>query len=95
MASRCTSAPPSRSNRDHLKRLKELSKRTKTPWLSDHLCWGSVDGRYTHDLLPMPYTFEAVAHHRRSAIREVQDYLESPDRRRERQQLRRVSRLAR
>ena len=47
-------------NREHLRRLKELVKRTKTPWLSDHLCWGSVDGRYTHDLLPMPYTFAAA-----------------------------------
>ncbi len=47
-------------NRDHLRRLKALVKRTKTPWLTDHLCWGSVDGRYTHDLLPMPYTFEAA-----------------------------------
>jgi uncharacterized protein (UPF0276 family) len=37
-------------NQEHLKRLKRLVKRTKTPWLSDHLCWGSVDGRYTHDL---------------------------------------------
>ena len=51
-------------NREHLKRLKHLVRRTKTPWLSDHLCWGSVDGRYTHDLLPMPYTFEAVEVHR-------------------------------
>ena len=32
-------------NRDHLRRLKALVKRTNTPWLSDHLCWGSVDGR--------------------------------------------------
>jgi uncharacterized protein len=47
-------------NREHLRRLKTLVERTKTPWLSDHLCWGSVDGRYTHDLLPMPYTFEAA-----------------------------------
>jgi hypothetical protein len=64
-------------NREHLKRLKTLTRRTKTPWLSDHLCWGSVDGRYTHDLLPMPYTFEAV---RATAarIREVQDFLEIP-----------------
>jgi len=64
-------------NRDHLRRLKDLTKRTKTPWLSDHLCWGSVDGRYTHDLLPLPYTFEAV---RTTAarIREVQDFLEIP-----------------
>ena len=47
-------------NREHLKKLKALVRRTKTPWLSDHLCWGSVDGTYSHDLLPMPYTFEAA-----------------------------------
>jgi hypothetical protein len=32
-------------NRDHLKRIKELTNRTNTPWLSDHLCWGSVDAQ--------------------------------------------------
>jgi uncharacterized protein (UPF0276 family) len=64
-------------NREHLKRLKELTRRTKTPWLSDHLCWGSVDGRYTHDLLPIPYTFEAVKT-TAARIREVQDFLEIP-----------------
>ena len=64
-------------NREHLRRLKELVKRTKTPWLSDHLCWGSVDGRYTHDLLPMPYTFEA-ARLTAQKVREVRDFLEIP-----------------
>ena len=64
-------------NREHLKRLKTLVRRTKTPWLSDHLCWGSVDGRYTHDLLPMPYTFEA-ADITAQNIRQVQDYVEVP-----------------
>lgn len=64
-------------NRDHLKRLKALVKRTKTPWLTDHLCWGSVDGRYTHDLLPMPYTFEA-AKKTAQKIREARDFLEVP-----------------
>jgi len=64
-------------NRDHLRKLKRLVKRTKTPWLSDHLCWGSVDGRYTHDLLPMPYTFEAAKITARK-IREARDYLEVP-----------------
>jgi uncharacterized protein len=64
-------------NREHLKRLKELTRRTKTPWLSDHLCWGSVDGRYTHDLLPIPYTFEAVKT-TAERIRQVQDFLEIP-----------------
>jgi len=64
-------------NREHMRRLKALVQRTKTPWLSDHLCWGSVDGTYSHDLLPMPYTFEAA---KRTAqkIREARDFLEVP-----------------
>ncbi len=64
-------------NRDHLRKLKRLVRRTNTPWLSDHLCWGSVDGRYTHDLLPMPYTFEAARITARK-IREARDFLEVP-----------------
>ncbi len=63
--------------REHLRRLKALVRRTKTPWLTDHLCWGSVDGTYTHDLLPMPYTFEAAKITARN-IREVRDFLEIP-----------------
>ncbi|MDP3849645.1 MAG: DUF692 domain-containing protein [Luteolibacter sp.] len=61
----------------HLERLKNLTKRTKTPWISDHLCWGSIDGTYSHDLLPMPYTMEAA---RKIAgnLRIAQDYLELP-----------------
>src|SRR3954466_12012792 len=64
-------------NCEHLKRLKALIRRTKTPWLSDHLCWGSVDGTYSHDLLPMPYTFEAA---RKTAqnIKHAQEFLETP-----------------
>ena len=64
-------------NREHLNRLKTLVRRTGTPWLSDHLCWGSVDGRYTHDLLPLPYTWEAVDVAARN-IRLVQDFVEVP-----------------
>ena len=52
-------------------------RRTKTPWLSDHLCWGSVDGTYTHDLLPLPYTWEAVER-TVERVRMVQDFLEIP-----------------
>jgi uncharacterized protein (UPF0276 family) len=66
-----------RPDREHLRRLKSLVKRTGTPWVSDHLCWGSVDGRYTHDLLPMPYTFEA-AKITAQKIRYVRDFLEVP-----------------
>jgi len=68
---------PERPNREHLRRLKQLVMRTKTPWVTDHLCWGSVDGRYSHDLLPMPYTFEA-ARHTAEKVREVRDFLEVP-----------------
>jgi uncharacterized protein (UPF0276 family) len=64
-------------SREHLRRLKALVRRTNTPWLSDHLCWGSVDGTYTHDLLPMPYTFEA-ARVTAEKIRQAQDFLEIP-----------------
>jgi uncharacterized protein len=64
-------------SREHLKRLRSLARRTGTKWLSDHLCWGSVDGRYTHDLLPMPYTWEAVEV-TAEKIRQVQDFVEVP-----------------
>lgn len=64
-------------NRDHLKKLRRLVKRTHTPWLSDHLCWGSVSGRCSHDLLPMPYTM-SVAKHTAAKIRQAQDFLEVP-----------------
>ncbi len=77
MAFRCISASPEKPDREHLRKLKRLVQRTQTPWLSDHLCWGSVDGRYTHDLLPMPYTF-AAAKVTAQKIREVRDFLEVP-----------------
>ena len=63
--------------RSHLQKLKALVRRTKTPFLSDHLCWGSVDGRYTHDLLPLPYTKEAIDT-TVERIRYVRDFLEIP-----------------
>ncbi|CAI9085916.1 DUF692 domain-containing protein [Candidatus Methylacidiphilum fumarolicum] len=64
-------------DREHLKRLKKLIKKTKTPWVSDHLAWGSVDGTYVHDLLPMPYTL-AAAKLTAQKIKEAQDFLEVP-----------------
>lgn len=66
-----------RVDRTHLRKLKTLVKRTRTPWLSDHLCWGSVDGTHSHDLLPMPYTM-ASARRTAEKIRYVRDYLEVP-----------------
>lgn len=62
---------------DYLKKLKALAKKTKTPWISDHLCWGRLPGAHYHDLLPLPYTKDVINYVAERA-RIVQDYLELP-----------------
>ncbi len=47
---------------DYLKRLKALAARVEPKWISDHLCWTGVHGVNLHDLLPIPYTQEALDH---------------------------------
>ncbi len=64
-------------DREYLTKLKALTRHTKTPWVSDHLCWTGAHGVNLHDLLPLPYTEEAV-HHVAERIRVVQDFLELP-----------------
>jgi uncharacterized protein len=49
-------------NETYLDELRTLIARVQPAWVSDHLCWGSVGGRYAHDLLPMPFTEEALRH---------------------------------
>jgi hypothetical protein len=49
-------------NEAYLRDLKELLRRFQPAWVSDHLCWGSVGGHYAHDLLPLPFTEEALTH---------------------------------
>lgn len=46
----------------YLDSLCRVMKRVEPAWVSDHLCWGGVAGRYSHDLLPLPYTEEALDH---------------------------------
>ncbi len=62
-------------NSDYLAKLKKLADAIQAPWISDHLCWTGVNGKNTHDLLPVPYTQESLAHIV-ARIREVQDRLE-------------------
>ncbi|MEO7427680.1 MAG: DUF692 domain-containing protein [Fibrobacteria bacterium] len=62
---------------DYLKKLKALARRTQAPWFSDHLCWTKAGAHHYHDLLPLPYTEEAVEHVAAKA-RIAQDYLELP-----------------
>ncbi len=47
-------------DREHLARLKTLVDRIDPLFVSDHLCWTRIDGFNSHDLLPLPYTQEAM-----------------------------------
>lgn len=58
----------------YLKQVKELAKRIEPAWISDHLCWTGVNGLNLHDLLPLPYTLQAIDHIV-TQINRVQDYL--------------------
>ena len=61
----------------YLQTLAALAHEVEPAWISDHLCWGSVNGRYAHDLLPLPYTEEALEHVV-ARVLEVQERLRRP-----------------
>lgn len=59
---------------NHLARLKRLADEVEPVLVSEHLCWCHAGGRHLNDLLPLPYTEEALRHVV-SRIGEAQDYL--------------------
>lgn len=59
---------------DYLRQLKALAERIEPVWISDHLCWTRGNAHYLHDLMPLPYTGEAVRH-LAERISRVQDFL--------------------
>ena len=59
---------------DYLKAVKQLSQRTGAAWISEHACFSHDTTYQSHDLLPLPYTKEAVIH-MANRISQVQDYL--------------------
>ncbi len=61
-------------NTVHLDKLKQLVQRFEPALVSEHLSWGSIGGHYLNDLLPLPYTEEALDHIV-NRISQVQDYL--------------------
>lgn len=64
-------------DQDYLKKLRALAERVE-PWIvSDHLCWTGAHGRNLHDLLPLPYTEEALEHVSERVLR-VQEALGRP-----------------
>jgi len=61
-------------DRDYLQRLKSLATRIEPQWISDHLCWTGLAGKNLHDLLPLPYSEEALTHVT-ARVKQVQDFL--------------------
>ena len=61
-------------DRNYLEQVKALAARVEPQWVSDHLCWTGIAGRNMHDLLPLPYTEEALANVV-ERVRTVQDIL--------------------
>ena len=61
----------------YLRRLAALARRVQPMWVSDHLCWTGVHGRPLHDLLPLPYSEEAL----RVVVRNVQQVQDALGRR--------------
>lgn len=64
-------------NSDYLHKLKKLIECVEPAWITDHLCWTGVAHKNSHDLLPVPYTQEALTHIV-GRIRQVQDFLGRP-----------------
>lgn len=61
-------------DKQYLNNLKQLIARVEPQWVSDHLCWTGQDGHNLHDLMPMPYTQEAIDHVV-ARVQFVQEYL--------------------
>ncbi len=59
-------------DRDYLRAVRALATRFEPAFISEHLAWTSIDGAYFHELLPLPYNAESVAHVA-ARIRQVQD----------------------
>ena len=64
-------------DKNYLDKLKALEQRIEPMWVSDHLCWTGVHGRNLHDLLPLPYTEEALQVIGRNVM-QAQDVLQRP-----------------
>ena len=61
-------------NTDYVRQVKTLADRIDAAWISDHLCWTGVKGINLHDLMPLPYTEEAIRHVA-DRVRRTQDIL--------------------
>lgn len=59
----------------YLKEVKSLANKIEPKWISDHLCWTGIQGKNSHDLLPLPYTEETIKHIV-DRITQIQDFFQ-------------------
>jgi uncharacterized protein len=61
-------------DKEYLRSLKKLADFVQPAWISDHLCWTGSGGTNLYDLLPLPYSEEAIEHVVQR-VRQVQEFL--------------------
>jgi len=66
---------PRPHEREYMDELRDFVREVGTPWHSDHACFGGAHGAFVHDLLPVPFTDEAVST-MVARVREAQDQLD-------------------
>lgn len=59
----------------YLEKIKKLAKELNVAWISEHLCWTSIDHQHLNELLPLPYT-EKTIKHVAQRIKTIQDFFE-------------------
>ncbi len=76
---------------EHLQRLREVVDRYQPELVSEHLCWAAIGGMHSNDLLPLPFTEEALdlvvarigqmqdALHRQILVENISTYLRFRD----------------
>lgn len=64
-------------NQNYLSRLIDLQQQIQPLWISDHVCWTGLNGKNTHDLLPLPYNEEVIQHVAQKVL-QVQDLIKQP-----------------
>lgn len=61
----------------YLEQIRNLAERIEPAWISDHICWTGTASLNMHDLLPLPYTRQALEH-LVARVAQVQDFLGRP-----------------
>lgn len=64
-------------NEEYLSKLEDLFAWIDPPWFSDHLCFSSIGGVYSNDLLPLPRT-QATVDHVADRVKYLQDRFQRP-----------------